>query len=79
MWPSLSTSTSEYPVLGFNVNSLNHHHPSRTHLSGINNDVFYLSSVVTLERSCESSWELKRRGGEKYLSGDRSTNNLKTQ
>lgn len=57
----------------------NHYHPSRTHLSGVNNDVFYLSSVVTLERSCESSWELKRRGGEKYLSGDRSTNNLKTQ
>lgn len=39
------------------------------------------SLVVTLEKSCESSGEVKGRDGwrKKYLSGDRSTDNLKTQ
>lgn len=33
-WTLLSTSASEHPVLGFNVNSLNHYRPQK-HVRGL--------------------------------------------
>lgn len=84
-WPpggSLSASTSK-----FTVNPLKHYCPKNTSKDSLAWSKWYFLKIlsgsffVTLEESCESSVQGEGRDGRrtKYLSGDRSTDNLKAQ